>query len=89
MTGKFQGSRDSPAKAVDVDLGDAKTDDAGRLIFVGGSGWSQCITESPGFKPDAEYPVQPEVISEFDGVDWFDSACDGKISVQISKGNIQ
>ena len=85
VMGRFQGSRYSLAEAVDVDLGDVKTDDVGRLIFVGGSGWSQCVTENAGFRPDAEYPLQPEVISEFDGVDWFDSSCDGKINVVVTR----
>ena len=84
--GKFQGSRKTSAEAVDVDLGDAKTDDAGRLIFVGGSGWAECVTENTGYKPDAEYPQQPDIMSEFDNVDWIDSSCDGRISVSFSKG---
>ena len=83
--GSFQGSRKSPLDAVDVDMGDANTDDCGRLIFVGGSGWSECVTEDTGYNPDKEYPNQPDITSEFDNVDWVDSTCDGRISVSFSK----
>ena len=86
VIGKFQGSREA-SRAVDVDLGDAKTDEVGRLIFVGGSGWAECVTQDTGYKPDAEYPRQPDIMSEFDNPDWVDSSCDGRISVVFSKGD--
>lgn len=81
IQGKFQGSREDPAKAVTLDMGDVRTDDKGRLVFVGGAGWACCVTEDTGYKPDKEYPNQPDITSEFDNIDWIDDTCDGYISV--------
>lgn len=90
--GMFQGSRpdsDDPAdpdkNKEKMDLGDVLTDAKGRLIFVGGAGWACCVSaEDKGYKPDAEYPTQPDIMSEFDNIDWIDDTCDGYISVKWS-----
>ena len=81
IEGKFQGSREDPAEAVTMDMGDVRTDDKGRLIFVGGAGWACCVTKDTGYKPDREYPSQPDITSEFDNIDWVDDTCDGYVSV--------
>lgn len=57
-------------------LGELKTDARGRLVFLGGRGYSQSIQQS--LKP------HPEIISEFDSIDWVDDVCDGWVDVEIS-----
>lgn len=81
MVGKFLGSRTNPADAVTMDMGDVRTDAQGRLIFIGGAGWAMCVSKDKGYKPDKEYPSQPDITSEFDNIDWVDDTCDGFISV--------
>jgi len=76
LSGKFQGSKENPT---DVYLGELHVDDAGRLVFLGGRGYSHCIS-------DASRP-QPEVISEFDSTDWIDDVCDGWVSVKVTASN--
>lgn len=80
IIGYFSGSR-IPTDSVDVDLGEAQMDKEGRLIFIGGSGYAQCVTKDMGYTPAADFPAQPDIVSEFDNVDWIDSTCDGWISV--------
>ena len=80
LIGKFCGSR-KESDSVDVDLGEVIADKHGRLIFVGGSGYAQCVTRDMGYNPEADYPTQPDITSEFDNVDWVDSTCDGWISI--------
>lgn len=79
LKGKFQGSLANASDAVDVTLGELRTDDAGRLVFIGGSGVSRSV-QGPGATAKL---AQPEIISEFDSLDWIDSICDGWVEVQV------
>ncbi|KAM5533429.1 hypothetical protein V8D89_012867 [Ganoderma adspersum] len=75
LNGKFQGTAD---ESVDVNLGELRTDDHGRLVFLGGSGHARSV------QTDYLLKDQPNIISEFDSVDWYDNACDGWVSVSVS-----
>ena len=81
LSGKFQGSLPED-KAVTITLGEARTDANGRLVFVGGSGYSRCVSQSTQYNPDKDYPGQPDITSEFDSIDWVDDMCDGVIGVR-------
>src|ERR1700678_989413 len=76
LEGSFTGSKSTPTT---VSLGQLQVDNAGRLVFIGGAGYSQSVAE--GGKP------QPEIISEFDSVDWVDDVCDGWVGVEVSYTN--
>ncbi|KAH9850551.1 hypothetical protein C2E23DRAFT_734556 [Lenzites betulinus] len=79
LTGKFQGSLPSASAAVNVTLGELRTDEAGRLVFVPGSGVARSVLDLEGH----ESVLQPEIISEFDSIDWIDSICDGWVDVKV------
>ncbi|EED80245.1 predicted protein [Postia placenta Mad-698-R] len=75
IVGAFYGSQATPTS---VSLGQISTDDKGRLIFVAGAGYSRCVS-------DPKQPhFQPDIISEFDSIDWVDDVCDGWIDVAIT-----
>jgi hypothetical protein len=76
LDGKFQGSRDSPRT---VNLGELRTDSNGRLVVLPGSGDSASVQD--GLR-------QPEIISEFDSVDWFDDVFDGWVDVTVDHHNL-
>ena len=62
-----------------VYLGELQTDDAGRLIVLGGRGRS----ESPGGKP----PFDPKDPDSFNNAnDWFDDVADGSVDASVSIG---
>ena len=62
-----------------VYLGELQTDEAGRLIVLGGRGRS----ESPGGKP----PFDPKDPDSFNNAnDWFDDVADGSVDATISIG---
>ncbi|KAF9803150.1 hypothetical protein IEO21_09749 [Rhodonia placenta] len=75
ITGSFYGSQATPTL---VSLGQISTDDKGRLIFVAGAGYSRCVSEpkQPHFQPD--------IISEFDSIDWVDDVCDGWVNAAVT-----
>ena len=75
LNGKFQGSAVNP---IDVNLGELRTDNNGRLVFLGGSGHAYSVQN------DYLLGNQPSIISEFDSVDWYDTVCDGWVSVSVS-----
>ncbi|KAF7792008.1 hypothetical protein EIP86_003035 [Pleurotus ostreatoroseus] len=77
LNGGFQGSGPEPTA---VNLGELRTDGQGRLVFLGGSGYSHSLQQ-----PDQLNP--PEIISEFDSIDWVDNVCDGWVSVAVSHPN--
>ena len=91
LNGQFQGSA---AKPVDVNLGELRTDSQGRLVFLAGSGHARSVKmeggpsqkQSSQKEPSQEKPAQkqPNIISEFDSVDWYDNTCDGWVSVSVS-----
>jgi len=74
LTGDFYGSQTNLTK---VHLGQLRTDDKGRLIFIGGAGYSRCVRKhgTPHFQPD--------ITSEFDSIDWVDDTCDGWVHVVV------
>ena len=74
LIGQFQGSAPNPT---DVYLGEVRVDSSGRLIFLGGHGRAECVG-------DQLQGPQPDIISEFDSLDWFDDVCDGWVEVTVS-----
>ncbi|KAF8637447.1 hypothetical protein AX17_002812 [Amanita inopinata Kibby_2008] len=75
LVGTFQGSADTP---VPVALGELRLDSKGRLIFLGGSGRSAHVKKQGKLH-------QPEILSEFDSIGWFDDTCDGWVEVEVNK----
>ncbi|HYF44631.1 MAG TPA: LodA/GoxA family CTQ-dependent oxidase, partial [Acidimicrobiales bacterium] len=71
FNGAFQGTP--------VYLGELRTDDAGRLIFLGGCGVSASPTGAPIFPKEKKYPF-----INADG--WYDDASDGPVTVEVSVG---
>jgi hypothetical protein len=65
--GKFQG--------VDIYLGELRTDEAGRLLFLGGRGVSASPTGSPIFTDDASF-------INADG--WYDDMSDGPVTASVT-----
>ncbi|KAF8637314.1 hypothetical protein AX16_010842 [Volvariella volvacea WC 439] len=72
LHGTFTGSTNEP---VDVYLGDAWTDEKGRLVIVGGHGRSRSVAD-----PNEEYPF---ITDDFDSPDWIDDTSDGWVSVRV------
>jgi hypothetical protein len=71
LQGTFQGSSDH---AIEVALGDILTDDAGRLIVLGGFGKSQSVASE----------LERQKIEKFaDNDDWCDDVSDGPIGATI------
>lgn len=83
LVGRFQGSLKDEMDALPVNLGEARTDENGRLIFVGGSGYARSVAINKAYNPDPDYPNQPDMTSEFDSIDWIDTICDGIVSVKF------
>ncbi|KAG0698477.1 hypothetical protein DFH29DRAFT_941196 [Suillus ampliporus] len=79
LDGRFRGSQQ---EAVDVHLGEIRTDERGRLIFIGGAGYSRSVAK-PG-----EPHFQPDIISEFDSIDWIDDTCDGWVDVEVKHADL-
>ncbi|EJF58812.1 hypothetical protein DICSQDRAFT_172636 [Dichomitus squalens LYAD-421 SS1] len=76
LDGKFQGSAREPRP---VRLGELRTDDHGRLVFLGGSGHSHSVQVDD----NPQFIKQPDIISEFDSVDYYDNMCDGWVEVSV------
>ncbi|KIJ65358.1 hypothetical protein HYDPIDRAFT_27377 [Hydnomerulius pinastri MD-312] len=74
LVGDFYGSQ---AKPTPVNLGQIRTDDKGRLIFIAGAGYSRCVANPK------EPHFQPDILSEFDSIDWVDDTCDGWVDVTV------
>ena len=74
LAGDFYGSKDHPTN---IYLGDARTDEEGRLIVLAGHGKSRSIE-----KEDDPYPY---LMTDFDSSDWIDDTSDGLISVTIKR----
>ncbi|KAF8555871.1 hypothetical protein OG21DRAFT_1410233 [Imleria badia] len=77
ISGKFHGSR---ANGVDVHLGQLRTNEEGHLIFIGGAGYSRCVT-------NRRVP-HPDIVSEFDSADWIDDTCDGWVKVLVDHDDL-
>ncbi|PVF96132.1 hypothetical protein CPB86DRAFT_522864 [Serendipita vermifera] len=79
IIGEFRGSKDEPTP---VYLGELRTDVEGRLVFLGGNGRSRSLNLDDHLGDDIPKD-QPDVISEFDSVDWCDDVCDGWVDVSV------
>lgn len=71
LKGTFQGSSDH---VIEVPLGDSLTDDAGRLIVLGGFGESQSVASSPD---------RQKITTFANNDDWCDDVSDGPVSAKI------
>jgi L-Lysine epsilon oxidase N-terminal/L-lysine epsilon oxidase C-terminal domain len=69
FVGQFQGT--------EVSLGEIRTDEAGRLLFLGGHGVSASPTGSPIFNP-----ADPNGFINADG--WYDDTSDGPVTAEVS-----
>ncbi|CCM05259.1 uncharacterized protein FIBRA_07469 [Fibroporia radiculosa] len=74
LKGGFKGSKANP---VEVHLGQIRTDEHGRLIFIGGAGYSRSVADP------SQPHFQPDIISAFDSIDWVDDTCDGWVNVTV------
>ncbi|KIJ40737.1 hypothetical protein M422DRAFT_32162 [Sphaerobolus stellatus SS14] len=72
LSGNFFGSK---TQATPVYLGEARTDEAGRLVVLAGRGYSRSIVD-----PDKPYPL---ILTDFDSSDWIDDTCDGWVDVEV------
>lgn len=73
-TGEFKG--------IKVYLGELQTDDAGRLLVLGGHG----ISDSPSGAPPFD-PKDPDTFNNAD--DWFDDIADGPVNAQVRIGGVE
>lgn len=73
-TGTFQAAAVEP---VVVPLGEIQTDEAGRLIFIGGHGKSGSPTGAPVYDP-----ANPPSFNNAD--DWYDDTSDGPVTAEVS-----
>ncbi|KAF9483975.1 hypothetical protein BDN70DRAFT_954169 [Pholiota conissans] len=73
LAGQFFGSKDT---GTDVYLGEARSDEEGRLVVLAGRGLSFSIA-TEGIK----YPL---ILTDFDSPDWIDDTSDGWISVKVT-----
>lgn len=73
LSGKFYGSKDPPT---DIYLGEARTDEEGRLIVLAGRGSSKSIAN--------EGDPYPYLMTDFDSSDWIDDTSDGLVGVTIT-----
>lgn len=80
LDGKFQGSGDTP---VDVNLGELRTDDEGRLIVIPGCGSSNHVLDS------LDGPMHTEAAPSPDNDDWYDDIFDGWVDVTIDHPQIE
>jgi hypothetical protein len=71
LAGKFYGSQTS---ATEIYLGEAQTDEDGRLVVLAGRGHSRSIADA-----DQPYPL---IMTDFDSPDWIDDTCDGWVHVE-------
>jgi L-Lysine epsilon oxidase N-terminal len=72
LVGHFYGSK---SKSTKVHLGDARTDEQGRLVVLAGYGESKSIANK-----DDPYPY---ILTDFDSPDWIDDTSDGWITVHV------
>lgn len=75
-SGTFKAAAADP---VVVSLGEIRTDDAGRLIFLGGHGKSGSPTGAPVFDP-----ASPPSFNNAN--DWYDDTSDGPVMAEVSIG---
>ena len=76
LVGHFYGSK---TKSTKIYLGEARTDEQGRLVVLAGHGESKSIA-----KKDDPYPY---ILTDFDSPDWIDDTSDGWISVHVKSIN--
>lgn len=76
--GTFQALADEP---INVYLGELRTDEKGRLLFLGGRGISASPTNAPIY--DSKTP------SSFNNAnDWYDDICDGPVDAKVTVDGI-
>jgi hypothetical protein len=73
LVGQFYGSQSDPTN---IYLGEAKTDDEGRLVVLAGRGLSRSVADK-----DTPYPL---IMTDFDSSDWIDDTCDGWVNVKVT-----
>jgi hypothetical protein len=56
-------------------LGEAWTDEEGRLVILAGRGYSRSIAD-----PNQPYPL---ILTDFDSPDWIDDTSDGYVDVTV------
>jgi hypothetical protein len=72
LSGQFYGSHSKPTE---VYLGEARTDDEGRLVILAGRGLSRSVADK-----DIPYPL---ITTDFDSPDWIDDTSDGWVHVEV------
>jgi hypothetical protein len=72
LAGYFYGSKE---KGTEIYLGEARTDNQGRLVVLAGHGESKSVANK-----DEPYPY---ILTDFDSPDWIDDTCDGWISATV------
>jgi hypothetical protein len=77
---RFVGQFAGPDQTVPVYLGELRTDDAGRLLFLGGMGRSASPTNQPIYEPNA--PASANSFINANG--WYDDASDGPVTAKVS-----
>jgi L-Lysine epsilon oxidase N-terminal len=50
----------------------------GCLIFRGGEGYAECVD-------DAGTTTHPDILAEFDNLNWYDDVCDGWVDVKVER----
>ena len=78
LVGHFYGSK---TESTEIYLGEARTDDQGRLVVLAGRGESKSIANK-----DEPYPY---ILTDFDSPDWIDDTSDGWISVHVTYNSNQ
>lgn len=73
LAGQFYGSKKTPTP---IELGEARSDEEGRLVILAGKGLSFSIA-TEGIK----YPL---ILTDFDSPDWIDDTSDGWVSVKVT-----
>jgi len=73
LEGIFRGSTGTDHEVI---LGEVKTDEEGRLVFLAGTGEAKCIL------PEGD--EHPDLLETFDNEDWYDTLCDGNVTVTVS-----
>lgn len=64
-------------RGVPVKLGELRTDEAGRLVFLGGHGKSASPSGAPIFEKGRKNPF-------INAEDWYDDVCDGPVLARVS-----
>lgn len=80
--GTFKSFKSDPPQVVNVNLGELRTDEMGRLLVLGGHG----IAESPSGAPLLVYDDEGNEHNFNNSIDWFDDISDGPVSATLRLG---